>query len=310
MRILIGYDGSSCADAAIDDLARAGLSADAQGLVISVADVWPHLPASVFEPLEPKALDSLPPIVRRAHMLAAAAMKDARDAVSRGADRLRALFPKWKIETEAGSGSAAHVLVERARVWRADLLAVGACGHGLLGRTLLGSVSQHVIAHAPCSVRIGRARAGEARGGIRLILGLDGSPNSAAALHAITLRSWPPATEVRVVIAVDIRLATALPSLSPDFSFPVPINVEEQEWPRAVAQSAVRELQKAGLAANSAVRDGDPKAVLIEEADACQADTIVVGARGLSRVQGFLLGSVASTVASRARCSVEIVRFE
>ena len=44
MKVLIGYDGSSFADAAIDDLQRAGLPADTRAKVLCVADVWPSMP--------------------------------------------------------------------------------------------------------------------------------------------------------------------------------------------------------------------------------------------------------------------------
>lgn len=40
MKILIAYDGSSHAEAALDDLARAGLPEEAEAPVLSVADVW------------------------------------------------------------------------------------------------------------------------------------------------------------------------------------------------------------------------------------------------------------------------------
>ena len=39
MKILIGYDGSNSADAALSDLKRAGLPHEAEALIISVADV-------------------------------------------------------------------------------------------------------------------------------------------------------------------------------------------------------------------------------------------------------------------------------
>ena len=39
-KLLIGYDGSACADAALAELSRAGLSPELEVLVLSVADVW------------------------------------------------------------------------------------------------------------------------------------------------------------------------------------------------------------------------------------------------------------------------------
>jgi len=46
MRILIGYDGSDCAEAALDNLRQAGLPSKADALVLSVAEVWLPPPAS------------------------------------------------------------------------------------------------------------------------------------------------------------------------------------------------------------------------------------------------------------------------
>ena len=40
MKLLIAYDGSIGAEAALDDLPNAGLPAAAEALVISVAEVW------------------------------------------------------------------------------------------------------------------------------------------------------------------------------------------------------------------------------------------------------------------------------
>ena len=44
MKILIGYDGSECAEAALEDLQRAGLGAEAEALVMTVADVFVPVP--------------------------------------------------------------------------------------------------------------------------------------------------------------------------------------------------------------------------------------------------------------------------
>jgi hypothetical protein len=40
MKILVAYDGSECADAALEDLTRAGLCADEEVLVMALADVF------------------------------------------------------------------------------------------------------------------------------------------------------------------------------------------------------------------------------------------------------------------------------
>ena len=77
---------------------------------------------------------------------------------------------------------------------------------------------------------------------------------------------------------------------------------------RGRAHRVTRELREAGLAAEPFVVEGDPKRVLLHEAERWGADCIFVGAKGHSRRERFLLGSVSAAVAARARCSVEIVR--
>jgi nucleotide-binding universal stress UspA family protein len=313
MRILIGYDGSDCSNVAIDDLARAGLGEDVEARVMTIADVYPHLPESFFQAEQQAQLAQMTPVVRRAHELAMSAMTEAKETAAQGARRVGSRFPGWKVEPGFAAGTPASSLLGEAGTWGADLIVVGSEGRGAFGRALLGSVSRNVVTHASCSVRVARHR--KDRDPTvdlppRIVLGLDGSPNAAAALNAVALRKWPPGTEVRVLVALDVRLATVLPTMTHEFAWPVPIDRESQDWPKHAADAAAKELERAGVKAVPVVRDGDPKRVLIEESDEWPADCIVVGARGLSRIEGILLGSVSSAVAARARCSVEVVRFE
>jgi len=53
MKILIGYDGSECADAALDDLTQAALPPTGEAHILSVAEVWlPPPPPSAYEIIE------------------------------------------------------------------------------------------------------------------------------------------------------------------------------------------------------------------------------------------------------------------
>ncbi len=54
-------------------------------------------------------------------------------------------------------GRPAEMIVEAANEWKPDLLVVGSHGRGFWGRLTLGSVSDAVVHHAPCSVLIVRA---------------------------------------------------------------------------------------------------------------------------------------------------------
>jgi nucleotide-binding universal stress UspA family protein len=60
------------------------------------------------------------------------------------------------IETEVFKGSVKETIVDEAKDFKADIIAVGSHGYGFLNRMLLGSVSDFVIHHAPCSVLVVR----------------------------------------------------------------------------------------------------------------------------------------------------------
>ena len=64
----------------------------------------------------------------------------------------------FTVDTAIEEGIAKSILVETAAKWPADLIVVGSHGRKGLARFLLGSVSEGVARHAPCSVLIVRTR--------------------------------------------------------------------------------------------------------------------------------------------------------
>ena len=311
MKVLIAYDGSRCADDAIDDLRRAGLPADhTEALVLSASDLVPLPPApapgpGVAGPVVFRHVERLRAQVREA-------VSRARELAERAAARVRELFPGWTVSAEAQAGAPHRELVGKAAAWHADLLVVGSHGRSALGRGLLGSVSQQVIHHAPCAVRVGRRPADGQRPRepkVRLVLGFDGSPDAATAASAVSARQWPAATEVLVVGVVDTRvLLNYLEMPRPGGSTrPDVVAAASSELEDALA-GVCDDLRRGGLAATASLTAGDPKKVLIQEAERIGADCIVVGAKGHTRLERLLLGSVSATVAARAHSSVEVVR--
>lgn len=67
------------------------------------------------------------------------------------------ICPMVPVTTREVRGTPASAIVDEAAEWGADLIVVGSHGHGFWGRALLGSVSDEVIHHAPCSVLVVRA---------------------------------------------------------------------------------------------------------------------------------------------------------
>ena len=144
---------------------------------------------------------------------------------------------------------------------------------------------------------------------LRIVVGVDGSPCSEAAVRAVTERTWPPGSEAYVITAYDPIVPTAIGQFIP----PVVAMVEEGNETelkivRKVTEEAAEAVRRGGLIVATVVRAGDPKRVLLEEAESLAADAIFVGARGLTQIKRFLLGSVSAAIAARAHCSVEVVR--
>jgi nucleotide-binding universal stress UspA family protein len=311
MRLLIAYDGSRCADAALDDLTHAGLPVKGDAMVISVAEVWlPPPPPSSLEIVELAVTAKGPLGLERKYMDGSEAIKDAHQLAAKAAARFQANFPAWTVTHESVWGSPNWEIFSKATEWKADLIVVGSHGRTALGRFFLGSISQWLLNEARCSVRVARGKIDEPDFPVRLIVGLDGSRNAHAALEQVAARNWPEKSEARVVV-VDQPLE---PNFAGEFIPAIRCSIdesiaEESENSRKLAEDAAHKLRAKGLRADALVKIGDPKHELVKFAEEWRADCIFLGATGLtSRVERFLLGSVAGAVAARAHCSVEIVR--
>src|SRR5262245_66302226 len=181
MKILIAYDGSSCADSALEDLRRAGLPRQSEAIVLSAAKLWsPALECAGVG--EETFVEALPTILEKVESLA-----------QRASERVQSYFPDWVVRVEARSGAPASAIIKRADEWRPDLIVVGSHGRSAPGRFMLGSVSQKVVTEAHCSARVVRGRDSNVQAPARLLIGVDGSPDAEAAVTTVTTRIWRPA---------------------------------------------------------------------------------------------------------------------
>jgi nucleotide-binding universal stress UspA family protein len=311
MKILIGYDGSACADAALDDLTQAGLPAEAEAHILSVAEVWlPPPPPSSYEIIEQARKATSQAELERDFAKGCPAAKDALALAERARDRVQTNFPSWKVSADSSCGSAAWELVAKADEWKPELIVVGSHGRTALGRFVLGSVSQRVLTEALCSVRVSRGRVEEPNSPVRIIVGTDGSPASEEALRAVAARRWPPKSEVTVVLVDDPLAPEFLGKLIPPLGETIEEDRrEERAWVEQISERSMELLRSAGIKVTCAVREGDPKRELCEVAEEWGANCIFVGSAGFSnRFERFVLGSVSGAVAARAHCSVEVVR--
>ena len=305
MKILIGYDGSECADAALEDLKRAGLGTEAEVLVMCVADVF--VPPPLDEAGDMFSVN-IPEGVKRAHERARHKLEEAEDVAKRISVQIKSLFPRWNVSSQAEADSPAWALLRKADAWKPDLIIMGARGQSVFGgRLILGSISQRVLYEAHCSVRIGRGFYKDPDKPVRLLIGVDSSSDSNAAVEAVCNREWPKGTEVGLLVVVD----TVMPLTSDPSSAMKWIEVaDESNWSqvREIFEPWAQRIRSAGLHAEVLIRRGNPADEILEEAHTWGADCIFVGAKGTRGINRLLLGSVSSAVSSRAHCSVEVVR--
>lgn len=147
---------------------------------------------------------------------------------------------------------------------------------------------------------------------MKILIGVDGSPYSDAAIEEVAQRVWPEGSEIRAVHAFELPLA-ATPEV-----WVLPANYYEQvdrelrSQARLIVDEAVEKLKSRlgdSLKVEGDIILGSPRAVLIGEAESWNADLIIVGSHGYPTWERFLLGSVSQSVVSHARCSVEVVRM-
>jgi nucleotide-binding universal stress UspA family protein len=311
MKILIGYDGSGCADAALDDLNQAGLPADVEAHILSVAEVWlPPPPPSAHEILDQARKAHSPSELQHNYARGCKAAQQALALAQRVAERVVTKFPDWKVTADSSCGSPAWELVAKADEWKPDLIVVGSHGRTALGRFVLGSVSQRVLAEARCSVRVSRGRLDEPNSPVRIVVGTDGSEPGEEAVRAVAARKWPQGSEVMVVLVDDPLPPDFLGKLIPPLAETIEEDRrQEKAWVEGIIERSRAILSEAGVKVGCIVREGDPKQELCKAAEEWGADCIFVGSAGFSnRFERFVLGSVSAGVAARAHCSVEVVR--
>jgi nucleotide-binding universal stress UspA family protein len=294
MKVLVAVDDSPVSGWLFDDLSRAGLPSAVEILVLTVAE---------FEPASTAAKEA-----ERSVALPATGV------LVGSVERIRREHPNWEVGGEVVSGSVASKLVDRASEWKADLLIIGSHGRGLIGRMFLGSVSLAVLHRAHCPVRIVRAPlntpSAEVLGSpVRIMLAYDGAPCSDAAFAAILSRSWPQRSTLRIVACVEPVISSAY-SYSGYGVDRVMAEVEDERKLWLGEKLAHLKAQAASSfdQITTSVVVGMARELLLQEAETEQADVIFMGAHGRTGVDSWLIGSVSQSIATHARCTVEVVK--
>lgn len=279
--IVVGLDGSGGSVKALEWAARLGARVDGR---VQPVYAWDY-PALALLPF-PAGL----PVPSQEAMQA-----DAEVRADGLVDGLEGLDDADIASPLVRQGSAGRVLCEAAAA--ADLLAVGSRGLGSVKGVFLGSVSAHCANTAPCPVAI--VPEADTRPETKLIVvGVDGSPLSDAAVTWAD--KWaPPDATLLLVHAWDYPITVETAAMN--------IDVE------ALERAAKHLLEEAAAHVRHHSVDtlrirGDARIELARLG--AEADMVVIGARGHSAMERFLMGSVASHVLHHLVAPTVVVRTD
>jgi len=213
---------------------------------------------------------------------------------------------------------AALGLLEAAGTRQADVLVVGARGHGSIEGFILGSVSRAVVHGAHLPVLVARAVPPADRGP-RVLVGHH--PASAKAVAAVLGRMhWPGGTDGRVIGVTESLLAGPLPSWVEKRVRDPDTAAIALAW-RAEHEAEIKSLggKLAAFAAGlpecfrrhePIVAEGNPGERILERAAADHVELIALGRTPTDALSRWLLGSTSEAVLTRAAASVLIVPVE
>ena len=251
-RVLVGIDGS---EQGREAARQAAILVDGELTLLAVYDVaramggtGTHFPPYLDEDVQRDA---------------------ATAALARAHENVAMASPTGKIAL----GHAASALISEVEREQDTLLVVGSNGLGRLAGFVIGSTATEVIHKAPCAVLVARKRSESDEFPNKVVVGVDGSPESAAAYAVARRLSERFNTDLSPVLAtggkaVDRRLVDLI------------VDGRREDSP------------------------DEPVAALV--AASADADLLVVGSRGLHGLKA--LGSVSERVAHQARSSVLVVR--
>lgn len=283
MPVVVGIDGSAAAERAL-------------GWAAAEADLR-HLPLTV---LHVSQLITVPPGVPPATSMNAALAAQCQKWLDDAVTVVKAVAPEVAVTTELVDDTVLDALTKRSA--SARLLVLGSRGLGGFAELLAGSVAVALSAHGRCPIAV-------VRGGMQdpkapIVVGLDGSPTSDAAL----------------AFAVDEAAMRSVPLVAYHVWSDTAHEPGMQHQPFVLDWNAIREAEEEALAQRlTSWQDRYPEVEIrrVVERDrpahglirqSARAQLVVVGSRGRGGLTGMLLGSTSHALIHHAACPVVVAR--
>lgn len=291
MNVLIATDGSEPALAAIRFFSRLPHAEPHDVTVLTVAHVPDVPPGAAVGPWYSSYLESQEQEAGRNYAAAAACFEGANATVKH----------------VRSQGHAGHEVVRKAKEMGADLVVLGAKGHSVVDRILLGSVSDHVATHATCSVLVVRPPQGDrdSTPNPRVLIPFDGSPPSQYALRYFVNFGWSPGLDVELFSI--LPLLRVMPRSLEQVA--IPVDSGQREQIQTALDAAVKKLKNKKFSVTGTLVEAEHIGErIVGHAEESRPDLIVMGDTGRGAISRILLGSASRYVLRHAIPSVWIVR--
>lgn len=285
MKIILTTDGSTNAEHAIRWFARLPICRSNELTIVTVSG---HPAASIYFPGREEEICRLE-------------TKNAQEAFERA---FAILAESGCVATYAPQiGHAANEIIRFAEESKADLIVVGAKGHSLFSKILLGSTTDVVSTHAPCSVLVVRHIDDSLKQDVqslRLTLAHDGSASAMEAANQLKAIAWPTSTELSLVTAIQH------PALLDD---EIPYDLYLTKEMSHVLDEAYAQFEPvfAGVT-KKVLEEIHIGGAIVNFANENKTDIVFVGDTGHSAISRFFIGSVSKFVLQHAYCSVWVAR--
>ena len=200
-------------------------------------------------------------------------------------------------------GPVGESIVELAGSLKRDLVVVGAKGHSQITRLLLGSVSDHVATHAPCSTLVVRPTGlHETARPIRVCLAYESSESAVSALEEIAEVPWKTGTDFHL-LTVETYLSDFIGQRIADEGIEI-----SSHYLEGLSDAKTRLADVAPHAKTHLVKGDHVGESIVTFAEDNAIDLLIVGETPRSAVNRFLLGSTSRYVLRHAPCSVWVTR--
>jgi nucleotide-binding universal stress UspA family protein len=299
MRILLAVNGSPYTERIVNALISLRLASQNEVEVMTV------VPGYTF--LGDITLGMLNSVIVNKKSLNDAQQKKATEIVDRVKDKLQSAG--YSVITSICWGKPAEQIINKAREIEADLLIIGARGMSDSSRFPIGGVAQKVMKYSHTNVLIAREREPRIR---RILIAFDGSKHSNTAVRFLQELPLPQQSHIFPVTVVQSHMEAIVktPTLNLETNQHIleELKAMEEQAGRNLLDAAGESFRKNGYKVTPLLLKGEPAEEILNAADTLNPELIVVGARGLSGIETFFLGSVSQRIARFANFSVLIVR--